>query len=146
MFSGALNAILLSISLLQAEPAIRLHEAGRPRLPDRTEQSQLAVVVFEIQIGADGAVIGNDLIQGQPEYVERSRLALKDWSFVGVDPESAPIPASVVFLYRPQPDLPDAPMVFNEALPDAFDEKHLSRFPTTVVDPGYPATHLEKER
>jgi len=140
MFSGALNAILLSISLLQAEPAIRLDQASRPRLPDGTEQSQLAVVVFEIQIGADGAVIGDELIQGQPEYVERSRRALKDWNFAGVDPASAPIPASVVFLYRPRPDLPDRPMVFDEILPDGFDENHLSAFPTTVVDPGYPVS------
>ncbi len=140
MLSGALKAILLSISLLQDGAAIRLDEAGSPQFPDGIEGPELAVVVFEIQIGADGTVIGDDLIQGLPEYVERSRHALKDWTFVGIDPESAPIPASVVFLYRPRPDLPVAPMVFDAALPDAFDEKHLSPFPTTVVDPGYPVS------
>ena len=129
--------VFLSLFLLQSG-GIRLDEGGGPKLPDKDEQIELAVVVFEVEIGTDGSVIGNDLIQGRPEYVERSRLAIKDWRFTGIDPKSAPIRASVVFLYRPRHEFPDDGLIFDQPLPDAFDEEHRSPFPVTVVDPGYP--------
>jgi hypothetical protein len=138
MFSGSIITILLSLLLLQSGEGIRLFEAGGPKLSDKEEQTELAVVVFEVEIGADGSVIGNKLIQGPPEFVERSRLALKDWKFVGVDPKLTPIPAGVVFLYRPRPEFPDEPMAFDQPVPDRFDEEYRSPFPVTVVDPGYP--------
>ena len=137
MFSGSIMPVFLSLFLLQSG-GIRLDEGGGPKLPDKDEQIELAVVVFEVVIGADGSVIGNDLIQGRPEYVERSRLAIKDWTFTGIDPKSVPIHASVVFLYRPQHEFPDEGLIFDQPLPDAFDEEHRSPFPVTVVDPGYP--------
>ena len=130
--------ILLSLFLLQSGERIRLDEGGGPKLLDDDEQTALAVVVFEVEIGADGSVIGNDLIQGPPEYIERSRLALKDWTFTGIDPKSAHVHAGVVFLYRPRHDLPDTGLIFDQPLPDAFDEVHRCPFPVTVVDPGYP--------
>jgi hypothetical protein len=138
MFSGNIVTILLSLFFLQSGGGIRLHEGGGPKLPDKDEQTGLAVVVFEVVIGADGSVIGDELIQGRPEYVERSRLALKDWTFTGIDPKSVPLHAGVVFLYRPQHEFPDEGLSFDQPLPDAFDEKHRSPFPVTVVDPGYP--------
>jgi hypothetical protein len=140
MLFGNILPILLSLFLLQSENSIRLYEGGGPTLPDDEEDlpSDLAVVVFEVKIGADGSVIGNDLIQGPPEFVERSRLVFKDWKFTGVDPKLTPIYASAVFLYRPALEIPDAPMVFHQPLPDSFDQEHRSLFPVTVVDPGYP--------
>src|SRR5438105_6048480 len=138
MFSGSIMTILLSLFLLQSGERIRLDEGGGPKLLNDDEQTALAVVVFEVEIGADGSVIGNDLIQGPPEYIERSRLALKDWTFTGIDPKSAPVHAGVVFLYRPRHDLPDTGLIFDQPLPDAFDEVHRCPFPVTVVDPGYP--------
>ncbi len=138
MFSGSITTILLSLLLVQSGERIRLDEGGGPKLPDDDDQTELAVVVFEVEIGADGSVIGNDLIQGPPEYIERSRLAFKDWTFTGVDRTSAPVHAGVVFLYKPRRDFPDTGIIFDQPLPDAFDEEHRCPFPVTVVDPGYP--------
>src|SRR5689334_25392370 len=126
MFFSALKALLMSVPLLQAANGVQLDEAGGPQLLPRKDPIEISVVIFEIQIGADGSVVADDLIQGRPEYVERSRLALKDWRFSGVDPKLVPIPASVVFLYRPRPDLPDASVTFDQPLPAGFDENYFS--------------------
>ena len=139
MLCANILAILLSLFLFQSGNSIRLSEGGGPKLLEEKDvPPEPGVVVIEVEIGADGSVIGNDLIQGPPAYIERSRLALKDWKFTGVDPKSAPVHASVVFLYRPQHDIPDPPIAFSQPLPEDFDEEHHSPFPVIIVDPGYP--------
>jgi TonB family protein len=95
--------------------------------------SQIGLIVFDLKLNADGSVAQDELLRGQAQFVERSRLAFQHWRFM--KPPHADTHVNAIFLYKPQLDLPDSRFNLNVPLP----ERELpSPFPVKVIDPGFP--------
>jgi TonB family protein len=131
-----LCAALLHASLLFAAPAlVRLSLAPLPR--ETAAVAETGVVVVTGRIEADGGMNQLELSQGPAIFIEPSLDSIRQWQFERAAIGDVAVPATAVFLYRAQTDLPNSPHRFSIALNDTGCNPG-APMPTTIVDPEYP--------
>lgn len=138
MNSRILMVWMLSSALLQSGSGyLQLESAPVEKAPTLLAQEGLSV--FDLEVDRRGRVQDESLLLGQPPFVERSRLSMKDWSFA---PNShSPAHINATFLYRPQTTLPDSKLTFDIPLPGEY-RRLQSPFAIQITVPGYPADAL----
>src|SRR5690349_15997760 len=95
---GVLAAILGSI-LLQT-PATTFRVAAGPLEDAPTNFAQVGLTIFDLQVNAEGCVLTEDLVYGQPPFIERPRLSFTQWKFQKIPPVGAHF--SAIFLFKPR--------------------------------------------
>ncbi len=138
MNSRILMVGMLSSALFQSGSGyLQLESAPVEKTPTLLAQEGLSV--FDLEVDRQGRVQNDSLLLGQPPFVDRSRLSLKDWRFAPT--RHSPAHVNATFLYRAQTLLPDSNLTFDIPLPDSY--RHLqSPFAIQITVPGYPAGAL----
>jgi TonB family protein len=125
-------ATLLAMMFVQASRTYIPLESA-PTYPPPAHFSEVGFSVFDLKLNSDGTVAKDELLRGQAQFVDRSRLAFHDWRFMKAIHDD--IHVNAIFLYKPQSNLPDSRFTLN--LPPPETELQ-SPFPIKVVDPGFP--------
>ena len=129
------GALLHLTLLFVSPPLVRLSIAPAPRQTATTPETGLVIVTGRIE--ADGGMDNLQRNQGPAIFIQPTMDSIRQWQFERAAIGEVSIPATAIFLYRAETDLPNSPHSFPVPV-NNFGDNPGSPLPTNLVVPEYP--------